>query len=216
MTISELRNIYEGSSTKASDINRKLIFAGIAIVWIFRDATKLSIDKVNNIEDIAACAEVLIPEPFKPILLLYCISLCLDVMQYVVRAMVWHIYYHIHRVPEEEEKTIQAKEPEWLNALPDSFWYAKFVPTLFAYLKLAGLLSITPFGKWEWLQHLGGWSMVYTWAIVLGVLLVWYAFLEWLPIKVQKTSKICSCTRFSVGLVLIAIFLIKLYLGLTI
>ena len=61
MTIKELRDIYVGSSTKASDINRKLIFAGIAIVWIFRVSSEQG-----------DC----IPDVLKPVLLLFCISMC--------------------------------------------------------------------------------------------------------------------------------------------
>ncbi len=188
MTIKQLRDIYEGSSTKASDINRKLIFAGIGIVWIFRYSTQPQAGEI-------------FPEVFKPILLLFCISLCMDVMQYIVRSIMWHIYYHIHRVPEANEDKSEAAEPEWMNAFPDSFWYAKFVPTFLAYLGLADLMSITTIDSCAWIIHLMGWRVFFVWGLILGILLIWYVVLEWLPIKnIHKTSVVSQCIRFSVGL----------------
>ena len=189
MTIKELRDIYEGSSTKASDINRKLIFAGIAIVWIFRNAT------VGTTENI-------FPEEFKPILLLFCLSLCSDVLQYIVRAVVWHIYYHFHRVPEDKEESTQAEEPEWWNTLSDSLWYFKFIPTIFAYLNLASLLGITALQDSAIIQNLSGWSICNFWGIIFGILMVWYVItdniLERKGIK-KGSSRICKCIRVVVG-----------------
>ena len=210
MTLKELRDIYEGSSGTASDMNRKLIFAGIAIVWIFRDATKLSSDKAQEaVFDAVNNAGELIPDVFKPILLLFCISLCLDVFQSLVRGVMWHVYYHFKRDPKMKEAEILVEEPEWMNAFPDSLWYTKYVPTILAYLKLAGLLSITTFGKWAWLQNIGGLSIICIWLFILGFLLVWYAVLEWLPmVNVQKTNTLCSCVRFAFGVFLIVVSLI--------
>lgn len=212
MTLKELRDIYEGSSGTASDMNRKLIFAGIAIVWIFRDATKLSSDKAQEaVFDAVNNAGELIPDAFKPILLLFCISLCFDVFQSLIRGVMWHVIYHFKRDPQKKEEEILVEEQEWMNAFPDSLWYAKYVPTILAYLKLAGLLSITTFGKWAWLQNIGGMSIIRIWLLILGFLLVWYAVLEWLPmVDVQKTSKLCSCIRFAVGMFILIISLLSI------
>lgn len=194
MTINELRKIYEDSSAKASDINRKLIFAGIAIVWIFRKTSELGVGEI-------------FPNEFKPILLLFCISLCMDVLQYIVRAVMWHIYYHFHRVPEAKEVDTQACEPEWLNSFPDSFWYAKFVPTILAYLNLAHLLSIQTIEKSQWLTLLSGWKVLCIWAILLAILLAWYAIID----KIKQPSQItCPCVRIIIGIVIAAVSLIVL------
>lgn len=200
MTIKELRDIYDGSSTKASDINRKLIFAGIAIVWIFRKTTELNVGEI-------------FPEEFKPILLLFCISLCMDVIQYIIRASMWHVYYHFHRVPEEEEQITQAKEPEWLNAFPDSFWYAKFVPTLLAYLNIANLMTITSIKLWGMLESLSGWRVLSVWGLILSFLTLWYVAVE---IFYNNESHNVNCTtrcfRLTLG-VAIAIISFLFFLG---
>lgn len=196
MTIKDLREIYEGSSTKASDINRKLIFAGIAIIWIFRKTTNLGAGEI-------------FPDECKPILLLFCISLCLDIMQYIVRAVMWHIYYYFHRVPEAEEATTQAKEPEWLNSFPDSFWYAKFVPTILAYINLARLLSLQSIEQSKWMTILSGWKVLGIWGIILASLLIWYAITD--AISKNQKQVLCICLRIAMGLVIAAISLIELW-----
>ena len=88
-----------------------------------------------------------------------------------------------------------------MNAFPDSFWYAKFVPTFLAYLGLADLMSITTIDSCAWIIHLMGWRVFFVWGLILGILLIWYVVLEWLPIKnIHKTSVVSQCIRFSVGL----------------
>lgn len=36
MKISDYKSVYEGFSSKLSDLNRQIAFAGIAIIWIFK------------------------------------------------------------------------------------------------------------------------------------------------------------------------------------
>lgn len=195
MTIKELREIYERSSTKASDINRKLIFAGIAIIWIFRKTTDLGAGEI-------------FPNECKPILLMLCISLCLDITQYIVRAVMWHIYYYFHRVPENEEATTQAEEPEWMNSFPDSFWYAKFVPTILAYINLAHLLSIQTIEQSKWLVAISGWKVFWIWGLILAILLIWYAVMD--IISGKQGEILCVCIRIIMGLAIAVCSLIEL------
>ena len=119
----------------------------------------------------------------------------------------WHIYYHFHRVPEAEETKTQACEPEWLNSFPDSFWYAKFVPTILAYINLAHLLSIQTIGTSEWLISLSGWKVFCIWGIILALLLVWYAIIDK---KKQPSHITCPCVRLIAGIVVAVVSLIIL------
>lgn len=201
MTIKELREIYESSSTKASDINRKLIFAGIAIVWIFR------VTEYSTLEQI-------IPDNLKHVLLLLCISLCLDISQNIIRGILWHIYYYLKRYPQIKEETEQAEEPEWLNAIPDSFWYAKFIPTFFAYLNLANYLSITSAQDMFWMVRFSGWSILYWVGIMFGILTLWYAITECFQKKEKECtigSIVCILLRSIVGIVAIIVCLINFF-----
>ena len=201
MTIKELREIYEDSSTKASDINRKLVFAGIAIVWIFR------VTECSTLEHI-------IPDNLKHVLLLLCISLCIDISQYIVRGIIWHIYYYFKKDPQTSEDQVQAEEPEWLNAIPDSFWYSKFIPTFFAYLSLANYLSITPSQHLSWIIRFSGWSILYWVGIMFGILTLWYAITECFQKKEKECtirSIVCILLRSIVGLAAIFICLINFF-----
>lgn len=199
MTLKELREIYEGSSSKASEINRQLIFTGIAIVWIFREFT-------NNGH--------IIPEEFKSIILLFCISLCFDITQYLIRGIMWHVWYYFKRNPKEKEEDILVEEPEWINSIPDSFWYAKFIPTILAYIHLSNYLQITSINA-KLLATLSGWNMLYVVGIIYGILMLWYVITE----KIAEgkgdggnSTIICLCVRISIALFALLVCMIKILL----
>lgn len=200
MTLKDLREIYERSSSKASDINRKLIFAGIAIVWIFR---------------ISEDGNTMIPENLKSVLLLFCISLSLDVLQYLVRGVMWHMYYYFKRDPKKEENQMQAEEPEWLNSFPDSLWYSKFVPTLVAYLGLAEYLSIASLGDSKFFLALSSWKVVYVVGIIFGIIMMWYVATELIQRKkgiTTNNSSVCICVRTSFAIFMFIVCTVKLFL----
>jgi hypothetical protein len=89
----EFRADYYWFSGKASDIARQLALAGIAVVWIF---------KVQQGVNVILPAELLLPA------LLFVATLGLDLLHYVIAALIWGAFTQWHRsqhVQEEDEVT---------------------------------------------------------------------------------------------------------------
>ena len=78
MKLSEYKKTYEDFSGKASNVVRQLSFAGIAVIWIF----KVQSNGLLKIPD-----KLLVP------LGLFCISLAIDLLQYILGYIVWYAYY---------------------------------------------------------------------------------------------------------------------------
>ena len=78
MRLREIRSDYERYSTKVSDINRQLIFAGIAIVWLFRASN----DGGNTI----------FPTELHPTLFYFILSFGADILQYSLQSIYWFCY----------------------------------------------------------------------------------------------------------------------------
>ena len=66
------------SSTKVSDINRQLAFAGIAVCWIFKNDSTGMVQLPH---------ELILP------LTLFVVALALDILQYIYQTIVWTIYW---------------------------------------------------------------------------------------------------------------------------
>jgi hypothetical protein len=65
-------------TAKASDVNRQLAFAGIAIIWLFKKETPAGITIPH---------ELLWPS------FLIVLSLALDMLQYWLASMTWRVFY---------------------------------------------------------------------------------------------------------------------------
>ena len=132
MKLREIRNDYERYSTKVSDINRQLIFAGIAIVWLFRVS--------NN-------GNTVFPRELYPTLFCFILSFGADILQYTIQSILWFGFYWNKKCKnnKSEKKDVEdiiVKEPEWPNLIPWGFWLAKVVCTVIAYYKLGVYLNI--------------------------------------------------------------------------
>jgi hypothetical protein len=117
-SLKEARDCYYETSGKASEITRQLSFAGIAVIWIFKNGPDGD-PKIPNDLILAAAIFVL--------------ALALDYMQYVVKAAIWGIY---HR---RKEKSLQAlgipldsdfEFPSWFNWPSLGFFWLKIVTLL--------------------------------------------------------------------------------------
>ena len=133
MKLREIRNDYERYSTKVSDINRQLIFAGIAIVWLFR---------VTNND-----GNTVFPMELYPTLFYFILSFGADILQYTIQSILWFGFYWNKKCKnnKSEKKDVEdiiVKEPEWPNLIPWGFWLAKVVCTVIAYYKLGVYLNI--------------------------------------------------------------------------
>lgn len=107
---------------KLSDINRQLSFAGIAIIWIFKNETDGNINIPN---------ELIIP------IILFVISLMLDFVQYVYGATAWTIFFRYH----EKQKVKHTDKKEYKNdnikaskVLSNISYFGFFYPKIIANL----------------------------------------------------------------------------------
>ena len=132
MTLKEIRTDYEELTGKASELNRKLIYSGIAIVWIFHYNIDFSKVQENGI----------IPNELNLPLRFLCYSFALDLLQYALLGAIWYIYYCCKKDKSRSEESISVHEPELLNFVPWGFWLAKIVCTFIAYYYLASFLRL--------------------------------------------------------------------------
>jgi hypothetical protein len=130
LRLSEIREAYERSSAKLSEINRQLCFAGFALVWIFNKAsTSLSI-----------------PHTLYFPLLFWCLSLTCDILQYGYKTGYWYLFYIKHKklqkgangiIPEDE---MVINEPEGPNVVTWILFIIKIAFLIGAYILMACFL----------------------------------------------------------------------------
>lgn len=127
LKLSEIRDAYERSSSKLGEINRQLCFAGFAAVWIFnKSSDKFSIP-----------AELYWP------MLMWCISLCFDVLQYSYKSLCWYLVYIINKPSgqknpnrKETEDDILVDESEKLNIPTWALFFLKVITMSIGYIML--------------------------------------------------------------------------------
>ncbi|MCK4619612.1 MAG: hypothetical protein KAT52_06680 [Desulfobacterales bacterium] len=98
MKLSDYRETYYEFSGIASEVSRKLSFAGIALVWLFKIENS-PIPKVPN--------ELIFPTG------LLALSLSLDLMQYIAASVIWGIFQWY-----QEKKLSNISENPELSAPP--------------------------------------------------------------------------------------------------
>ena len=137
LRLSEIRDAYERSSAKLSEINRQLCFAGFALVWIFnKTSTSLSI-----------------PDALYLPLLCWCLSLTFDVLQYAYKTGFWYFFYLRHKKPEKSTDGLKSEddmvidEPESPNFVTWILFIIKIVSLIIGYVMTA--LFLWPNGS-EW------------------------------------------------------------------
>lgn len=118
MKLSDIEATKDTYTGKLSDFNRTLVFAGIAVLWVF---------KIQNGISVSLPEELLTP------LLFFVLSLAFDLLQYLYLSIVWHILLR----GKEKEK----KDPDFEFDAPKNrviifgyiFFYAKVASSLVAY-----------------------------------------------------------------------------------
>lgn len=117
MNLSDYRNVYYTASGKASDVARQLAFAGIALIWIFRDA---------QAAPLAIPPELLIPAS------LFVLALGFDLSQYVASAVIWGFFSRNHEGKGTQEST-ELSAPMYANWPALLFFWLKIAFVLLAY-----------------------------------------------------------------------------------
>ncbi len=111
MKLEEAKTTFYEASATLSDNARKLCFAGIAIVWIFKVGDK-------NAGGIAFSRELLWP------LGAFVSGLALDVLQYFYKSTAWWLYYRLkHKASIADDEDVDP--PGIINFLTFVFFYAK-------------------------------------------------------------------------------------------
>jgi hypothetical protein len=124
------RQTFYTYSGKASDLNRQLGFAGIAIIWLFKKDTGGTL---------SLPPEVILPGIF------IVASLALDMLQYVVGSIIWRIFYRCKEKAGVGEKADLSHSP-WLEGAITSLFAFKIVCLLIAYYLIFKFLIQVFFG----------------------------------------------------------------------
>ncbi len=111
MKLYEAKTAFYEATETLSENTRKLIFAGIAIVWIFR------IGEAN-------AGGVPFTNDSRAALLAFVSGLILDVLQYLYKGTAWWLYYRSQhsRHPNDDSAV---HPPAWLNAPTFVIFYLK-------------------------------------------------------------------------------------------
>lgn len=121
MKLADCRTAREDLSSKASEITRKLGFAGIAVIWIF---------KTEQGANFVVPPDLVLPG------LLIIIGLTLDFLQYVVGNYIW-AFYHWHRERAGTKESENFLAPPKINWPTNFFFAAKIATMIAAYVLLA-------------------------------------------------------------------------------
>lgn len=125
MKLSEFRKASEAYTSKASDIIRQLIIAGIAIIWLFK-----STDNGRNVLD----SFLIFP------LITLCFAAVADLLQYLAGGVIWDRFFL------EEERKVKTKlqEDSTFTSDPDVKAPKKFSDILYGfYWTKVGLMLIS-------------------------------------------------------------------------
>ena len=129
MKFNEARDAFYDASGKVSELVRNLSFIGFGIIWIFKDAKSVP----------------LIPEDLKLPILLFAITISLDLLQYVAKTITWGIFIHIEENKifssgknDTTDEIVEAKS--WFNYIPDAFFTLKTITLLSGYFILIRFL----------------------------------------------------------------------------
>jgi hypothetical protein len=120
--LSEYRQVYYELSGKASDVSRNLAFAGIAVIWLFK------------VGDAAPRLPVNLMLP----LVLFCVGLAFDLLQYVAGVAVWGLFqWHHDQCLSDVSADPELDAPSWFNWPALTFFVVKLTTIASAYVVLS-------------------------------------------------------------------------------
>ncbi|MGE0635173.1 MAG: hypothetical protein AB7G44_08545 [Bacteroidia bacterium] len=111
-------------SKKTSDISRQLAFAGIAIIWIYK-----------NPDD----APILIRDGLLFPLFLWILSLAIDLIHHFFGAMAWYTFFQMKQYHFNNgtlKKTDDITGPFWIDYIATCFFILKIILNIWAYIEL--------------------------------------------------------------------------------
>jgi hypothetical protein len=127
MTLEEAKSTFYKASATLSDNARKLCFAGIAIIWIFKVGDKTA----GGIDFDAALIS-----PLR----VFVLALIFDGLQYLYKSVAWWLYYSIKHAQNVSDAT-QVHPPGLMNLPTQIFFFAKVLCCGYGYYALLRFLS---------------------------------------------------------------------------
>lgn len=131
MQIKELRKDYEEYSVQIGNLNRQFVYAGIAMIWLFRSTDE------NG--------PTILPLTLHAPLLMLVTSLLIEIVQKLYQTIVTYGQYLYFKFKYRNEINVEEKvvnESEVLAFFAWFLWIIKFIPTLFAYILIGEYLSL--------------------------------------------------------------------------
>lgn len=129
-TLQQYRDIYVSASLKAGDISRQLGYAGVALIWLFKNQTSPAS------ESFALPQELYLPAA------LILSSLGMDLLQYVFKSAIWGF---LQRRIENKYSTDNSKEylvAGWVNWPSLGLFWLKLLTMISAYALLLQFLFV--------------------------------------------------------------------------
>ncbi|MCK5608178.1 hypothetical protein KAR91_40225 [Candidatus Pacearchaeota archaeon] len=123
MKVKEYKKEYQDFSSKLSDNTRKLAFAGIAIVWVFKQAK-------NGI--------FILPNLLKLAMLMFVITLSFDLLQYTYQTALWGLFHRHYEKKFGEDYELTA--PKYFNWPSISFFWLKVIALVAGYVVMLKFL----------------------------------------------------------------------------
>jgi len=117
MKVKDYKKEYQEFSGKLSDNVRKLAFAGIAIVWIFKQGENGSYT---------------IPSILKTVMLLFVITLSFDLLQYICQTIIWGIFHRYYETKFSEDYELTASK--YFNWPAIFFFWSKVIALVIGYV----------------------------------------------------------------------------------
>jgi len=124
MKLTEYRNDFYTYSGKASDLNRQLAFAGIAVIWLF---------KKDSSGELTIPRDLVFPGMF------IVVSLILDMLHYCVASVTWRLFYRSKEKAGVNEE-IEITHSVWLERPMWFLFLAKVAFVVLAYILILRFL----------------------------------------------------------------------------
>jgi len=118
MKLKEYKKDYQEFSGKLSDNARKLAFAGIAIVWIFKQEKE---------------GIFILPQLLKLAMLMFVFTLSFDLFQYVYQTLTWGIFHSYHEIKLNDEDS-ELTAPRCFNWPALFFFWTKVIFLVIGYV----------------------------------------------------------------------------------
>lgn len=129
MKLSEFRKDKDTLTGKASDVSRQLAYAGIAVVWIFKQTE-------NGVSSV--------PKEFLLPIFLFAASLAADLMQYVyagIAVSIFHRRKELSKNRVDEKSDPEVKAPKQINWATWFLYGLKIVCVMVGYVLLLQYLA---------------------------------------------------------------------------